>query len=124
MPLDFLDFDYSEDEEGTATWDAVASVPAPRLPELEREIVALLVWAHGEFGSLRGPIEAGGLWDYDLQCERDGQPLLALSYAPTARCLEPRPQAAAHESVTLTLSLSGGPAFAEAFAARFGLACG
>ncbi|HQQ70398.1 MAG TPA: hypothetical protein PLL92_08825 [Alicycliphilus sp.] len=122
MQLDFLDFDYSEDAEGTATWDAVANVPAARLPELEREIVTLLAWAHEEFGPLRGPVETGGLWDYDLQCERDGQPLLALSYAPPARHLEPRPKVSPQEHVTLTLSLSGGPAFAEAFATRFGLA--
>ena len=120
MQLEFLDFDYSEDEEGTATWDAVASVPATRLPQLEQEILALLAWAHEEFGPLRGPVETGGLWDYDLQCERDGRPLLALSYAPKIGHLEPRPQPLQHEHVTLTLSLSGGPAFAEAFAARFG----
>ncbi|MBS0506376.1 MAG: hypothetical protein JSR53_03230 [Proteobacteria bacterium] len=120
MQLEFLDFDYSEDEEGTATWDAVASVPAARLPRLEQEIVTLLDWAHEEFGPLRGPVETGGLWDYDLQCECDGQPLLALSYAPETGHLEPRPPSWPHEHVTLTLSLSGGPAFAQAFAARFG----
>ena len=30
MTLDYLDFDYSEDEEGTGTWDAMASVKAER----------------------------------------------------------------------------------------------
>ena len=120
MQLEFLDFDYSEDEEGTATWDAVASVPAHRLHALEGEIAAVLAWAHEEFGLLRGPVESGGLWDYDLQCERDGQPLLALIYAAEGQHLLPRPRALANERVTLTLSLSGGPAFAEAFAARFG----
>ncbi|WP_288013827.1 hypothetical protein, partial [Diaphorobacter sp.] len=80
MTLHFLDFDYSEDEEGTGTWDAMASVPTDRLPELLAEITALLDWAHTEFGALRGPVETGGLWDYDLQCERDGLPLLALGF--------------------------------------------
>ena len=34
MPFDYLDFDYSEDDEGTASWDALASVTAERLPAL------------------------------------------------------------------------------------------
>lgn len=122
MTLHFLDFDYSEDEEGTATWDAVASVPTARLPELLAEITALLHWAHTEFGALRGPVETGGLWDYDLQCERDGLPLLALGFDIHERQIHPRPQSQPQAWVTLTLSLSGGPAFAAAFVDRFGAA--
>lgn len=120
MTLHFLDFDYSEDEEGTATWDAVASVPTDRLPELLEEITALLDWAHTEFGALRGPVETGGLWDYDLQCERDGLPLLALGFDIHERQIHPRPQSQPQAWVTLTLTLSGGPAFAAAFVDRFG----
>lgn len=122
MTLHFLDFDYSEDEEGTATWDAVASVPTARLPELLAEITVLLDWAHTEFGALRGPVETGGLWDYDLQCERDGLPLLALGFDIHERQIHPRPQSQPQAWVTLTLSLSGGPAFAAAFVDRFGAA--
>lgn len=120
MTLHFLDFDYSEDEEGTGTWDAMASVPTDRLPELLAEITALLDWAHTEFGALRGPVETGGLWDYDLQCERDGLPLLALGFDSHERQIHPRPQSQPQAWVTLTLSLSGGPAFAAAFVDRFG----
>ena len=120
MTLHFLDFDYSEDEDGTATWDAVASEPTDRLPELLAEITALLDWAHTEFGALRGPVETGGLWDYDLQCERDGLPLLALGFDIHERQIHPRPQSQPQAWVTLTLSLSGGPAFAAAFVDRFG----
>lgn len=120
MTLHFLDFDYSEDEEGTGTWDAMASVPTERLPELLAEITALLDWAHAEFGALRGPVETGGLWDYDLQCERDGLPLLALGFDIHERQIHPRPQSQPQAWVTLTLSLSGGPAFAAAFVDRFG----
>ena len=120
MNLQFLDFDYSEDEEGTGTWDAMASVPTDRLPELLAEITALLDWAHAEFGALRGPVETGGLWDYDLQCERDGLPLLALQFDIHERQIHPRPQSQSQAWVTLTLSLSGGPAFAAAFVDRFG----
>ena len=42
MALDYLDFDYSEDDEGTATWDALASVTAERLPALTAEVEQLL----------------------------------------------------------------------------------
>ena len=119
MTLHFLDFDYSEDEEGTATWDAVASVPTDRLPELLAEITALLDWAHTEFGALRGPVETGGLWDYDLQCERDGQPLVELRLDPQTGRIAAPTDLAAGQALTLNLSLSGSGAFAEAFAARF-----
>ena len=93
-----------------------------RLPELLAEITALLDWAHTKFGALRGPVETGGLWDYDLQCERDGLPLLALGFDIHERQIHPRPQSQPQAWVTLTLSLSGGPAFAAAFVDRFGAA--
>lgn len=121
MSLHFLDFDYSEDEEGTATWDAVANVPAERLSDLLLEITTLLAWAEAEFGQLRGPVESGGLWNYDLQCERHGHALQTVHYAPDARQLQPSPTALSGERVTLCLSLSGGPVFADAARARFSL---
>ena len=34
MALDYLDFDYSEDAEGTGTWDAMACVQPQRLGAL------------------------------------------------------------------------------------------
>lgn len=121
MPLHFLDFDYSEDEEGTSTWDAVANVPMERLQDLQREVSTVLAWADAEFGPLRGPMESGCLWNYDLQCERLGHPLQALHYDPDTRLLQPSPHASPGERVGLSLSLSGGPVFADAFRARFGL---
>lgn len=121
MRLHFLDFDYSEDDEGTATWDAVACVPAERLPELEAEITSVLAWADEEFHTRRGPVELDGLWDYDLQCERAGAPLMALSYWPDGRPMLPPLQLKPGEQVTLTLSLSGAPAFAQAFTEYFDL---
>jgi len=119
MPLQYLDFDYSEDEEGTSTWDAIANVAAAHLPDLRRELAAVLAWATTEFGPLQGPVEAGGLWDYDLQCERQGHPLQALHYDPETGQLQPAPDASPGERLTLCLSLSGKPAFADAFRVRF-----
>ena len=40
MALDYLDFEYSEDEDGNGTWDAMASVPAPRWGALLDEVAA------------------------------------------------------------------------------------
>ena len=66
MTLDYLDFDYSEDDEGTGCWDAMASVPATRVPALAAEVEQLLAWAHRRFKGRRGPIEEGGDWDLSL----------------------------------------------------------
>ena len=121
MALHFLEFDYSEDNEGTCTWDALASATAERLPELLREITALLAWACAEFGEQRGSLDDGGLWDYDLQCERGDHALQPLAYDPGAHLLRAPPSVQAGERVTLSLSISGTPAFAAPFAERFGL---
>ncbi|WP_312307377.1 hypothetical protein, partial [Pulveribacter sp.] len=121
MALHFLDFDYSEAEDGVATWDAIASVPEARRQELAQEVHSILAWAWTEFGALHGPHEEGGLWQYDLQCERRGQPLQELRYDGACGELVPALQAGSDGRVTLTLSISGLPAFAEAFAAHFGL---
>lgn len=78
MALDYLEFDYSEDEEGTGTWDAMASVKAERVPELAGEIEALLRWASQKFAGRQGALEDGNDWDYDLQAQDDdGEPLSA-----------------------------------------------
>lgn len=121
MALHFLDFDYSEDEDGLGTWDAMASVPARRLGELVAELESILAWAHATFGEQLGPQEEGGLWDYDLQCEQAGQPLRELRFAPQQARLVPPLVLGDGERVTLNFSLSGAPAFGQAFTARFGV---
>lgn len=121
MALQLLDFDYSEAEDGVATWDAIASVPAARLQELAQEVQSILAWACAEFGALYGPHEEGGLWQYDLQCERPGQPLQEVRFDAARGALVPALQAGSDGRSTVTLSVSGLPAFAEAFAARFEL---
>lgn len=78
MALDYLEFDYSEDEEGTGTWDAMASVKVERVPALAGEIEAPLRWASQKFAGRQGALEDGNDWDYDLQAQDDdGQPLSA-----------------------------------------------
>lgn len=119
MTLHFLDLDYSEDADGIATWDAMACVQPGRLPALLAEVESILGWALANFAAEQGPHEDGGLWQYDLQCERDGQPLVELRLDPQTGRIAAPTDLAAGQALTLNLSLSGSGAFAEAFAARF-----
>ncbi|GGH49572.1 hypothetical protein GCM10010975_01990 [Comamonas phosphati] len=123
MALDYLDFDYSEDEEGTGTWDAMASVSAARLPALAAEIEQLLRWASRDFTGRQGAVDEGGHWDgdwdYDLQAHDDaGRPLSARFDAASGRLAL---EASATGRTTVTLSLSGGSWFGEALRSAFEL---
>ncbi|WP_027995814.1 hypothetical protein [Simplicispira psychrophila] len=94
--LHYLDFDYSEDAAGCGTWDAMASVRPAQMDALLAEVALVLHWAQGEFADGHGPLDDGGEWDHDLQ--------------------------EAHEAgrYTLTLTISGTPAFGAAWHAQFG----
>lgn len=117
MPLDYLDFDYSEDDEGTATWDALASVTSERLPALTAEVEQLLHWASHRFAGRRGPIEEGGDWDFDLYAQQDdGQPM-AIDFDTATGRLELA--AAPGQRITLGLTLSASTAFSEALRRRY-----
>lgn len=100
MELQYLDFDVSDDDSGCASFDAMASVLPARLPALQAEIDAVLQWAAAAFGPA-GTLEDAGEWDYDLQ-----------------RVAEP----GSEPRITLTLTLSGSPAFCAALRERFGIA--
>lgn len=119
MALDYLEFDYSEDEEGTGTWDAMASVKAERVPALAGEIEALLRWASQKFAGRQGALEDGNDWDYDLQAQDDdGQPLSA-RFDRAAGKLEL--QASATGRTTVSLCLSGSTQFGDALRQAFDL---
>ena len=93
--LQYLDFDYSEDDDGCGTWDAMASVWPAQVDALLAEVALVLDWAHREFPGGDDPLDEGGEWDHDvLSIEEDGR----------------------H---TLTLTISGTPAFGAAWRARF-----
>ncbi|QXZ10321.1 hypothetical protein KUF54_03445 [Comamonas sp. Y33R10-2] len=119
MALDYLEFDYSEDEEGTGTWDAMASVKAERVPALAAEIEAVLRWASHKFVGRQGSIEEGFDWDYDLQAQDDeGEPLDArFDKAQSKLTL----QASATGRTTVNLAVSGSVHFADALRERFEL---
>ena len=119
MTLDYLDFELSDDDEGTVTWDAMASVAAERVPALAAEIEQVLRWANRQFAGHQAALDEGGDWDYDLQAQDDaGQPLNAHFDASTARLQ----LSAAHQGrTTVSLSLSGSPQFGQALQEKFGL---
>lgn len=121
MELHYLDFDYSEDDEGTGTWDAMASVTPAHLPALLAELEQVLAWAHRAFGGRRGPIDEGGDWDYDLQALHEGAAPDQWHYDEAQQTLVRQAGDAGQARHTLTLSLSGSPAFGAALRARFGM---
>jgi hypothetical protein len=95
MELHYLVFDFSDEESGRGSFDAMASVAAGRLPALRGEIDSVLEWAHRTFGPATQSHDEGD-WGYELQEEAE----------PDAR-------------TTLTLTLVGSPAFCEAFRQEF-----
>ena len=97
--LRYLDFDYSEDTEGHGTFDAMASTPPHKTPEVRAEIARVLAWAEATFPDARGPLEEGAMWDYDLQETQEDEPRFD----------------------TLTFSLSGTEDFCAALREQFAL---
>ena len=102
MALNYLDFDFSEDELGWGNFDAMASVSLRQRPALQAELAQVLHWAHATFPRQRAPLEDGGEWDYDLQEQPGTRPTDSTWH-------------------TLTLSLSGTPQFCDAFKRQFEL---
>ena len=118
--LDYLIFDYSEDEEGSATWDAMATVAAERWPDLKQEVLQVLEWAEQQFPQQRGPLDEGASWDYDLTLSSgNGDPIdLRVQHQPLQLLHAPLP---AGTQLTLTLTLTGRSAFADALFHAFEL---
>lgn len=118
MTLDYLIFDYSEDDEGTATWDAMATVRADRFAELQAEVLQVLCWADQQFPNQRGAIDEGATWDFDLSARTEALGEWSLEADIPARALR---HATLHpdQVVTLTLTLTGRGTFAESFVEAF-----
>lgn len=120
MELHCLDFDFSDEESGRGSFDAMASVLAPRVPALLAEISSVLRWAAQTFGPA-GALQGDGEWDFDLSgiAEPDA-PLEVTCHERTGEVLlSPAPSGQA--LTTLTFTLSGSQAFCEAFRAEFGV---
>jgi hypothetical protein len=114
MQLDWLDFDYSEDDQGHGSFDAMASAAPAQWPALQAEVLRVLGWADASFGPAQ-PLDDGGEWDFELQGVREVATTLAVQWQPGADALQLQAGATGEPRVTLSLTLTGTPAFCDAF---------
>ena len=121
MQLDYLSFDYSEDTDGTGTFEAMASVWPEQVPAMHAEIVRVLAWAHQAFPGTRGPVSEGGDWDYDLHGVREFTVPEQIGYDAAARQLVVQAGPPAKPRHTVTLLISARDEFCAAFMQAFGL---
>ena len=70
---------------------------------------------------MRAPLDDGGDWDFELQGVQEVPSPVAIDYDEAAGRLELRPGAPGAPRTTLSLTLSGTPAFCEAFRRAFAL---
>lgn len=123
MDLQFLEFDCSEEADGDGSFDALASVAAPRLAALHAEIARVLGWAHDAFPGACAPPEDGGTWHYDLAGRRETTVEQRIAFDPaTGRIAAEDTGAAPGVRHTVSLSIAGDAAFCAAFRDAFGLA--
>jgi hypothetical protein len=124
MNLQLLDFDCSEDAEGVVCWDALAQPAQTYHTKLLAEVSEVLTWCHQFDAQGPGPLEDGASWDFDLHVTLHGNndPALqtAIQFDPFTGHVHLHPEAA-QQVMTLSLSISGSPAFSLAFREQFGL---
>ena len=121
MSLQYLDFDYSEDDHGHGSFEAMASVPASRVAALHAEIAQVLDWAHATFAGQRAPLEEGGEWDYLLDAQLEWTAPASLTYDEVTRRFSSHAGSAAEPRHAVTVSISGSAQFCDALRDRFGL---
>lgn len=121
MALSYLDFDYSEDADGTGTFDAMASAAPAQMASLQAEIQAVLGWAHAHFPGACGPSEEGGEWQYDLQGVQEVSTPLSLDFDALTGDIRTAPGPSMPPRTTLTLSISGHAQFCTALREAFGI---
>lgn len=119
MQLHYLDFDFSDEESGRGSFDAMASVVPGRLPALLGEISAVLAWARRTFGPA-GALQDEGEWDYELQAVAEPDTPLQVAFDERSGEVSLPPAASQAARTTVTLTLSGSRAFCEALRDAFG----
>lgn len=117
MELQYLDFDWSDEDSGRGSFDAMASVLPQRVPALLGEVEAVLRWAHAGFGA-PGALDDGAAWDYALDAVAEPGAPLAIAYDAARGEVS---LAAASQRVTLTLTLAGSERFCDALRDAFGI---
>ena len=107
-------------------WDALAQPDPAFIPALLQEVVQVLVWAHHFDNQGPGPLENGANWDFDLQVtllpKGQAPKVVAPRFVPSTGQLSLVPQPQADQRMALSLTLSGTPAFVQAFCEQFDLA--
>lgn len=121
MALRFLDFDYSEDDAGNGVFDAMAAVWPDQLAALQAEISTVLAWAHSQFADGHGPLDEGGEWDYDLTGTEEVSTPQTLVFNTETQRLHNTPGQPGRTRHTLSLSISGTPAFCAGLREQFAL---
>ena len=88
--MHYLTFDLSDDTEGVATLDAMASTSAEQHPAVMAEVQQVLDWAWHRFPHTHGPVEDGMDWDHDLQVsvEEGGWHTVTLTLGASQRFVE------------------------------------
>ena len=119
VPLHYLEFDSSEDAQGHGSFDAMAAAAPAQLGALQAEVARVLDWAHGQFG-VPAALDEGGEWDFELQGVREVATTLQVHWRPGAG-LELQPGPTGEPRVTISLTLTGTPAFCDALRAAFAL---
>ena len=119
MELHYLDFEFSDEDAGHGSFDAMASVVPHRLPPLLEEVAAVLRWAHAAFGA-PAALEDGGDWDFDLHAIAEPDRPLAVRYDAATSEVD-LAGAGAAARVTLTLTLGGTSVFCRALREAFPL---
>lgn len=96
-PLRTLTLDLTDSSDDVLTLEAMASTREAQHADVMEEVDGVMEWARREFAGRQGPVEEGYAWDDELliQRETDGW-------------------------ITVTLTLSASPEFAQAFMAAFG----
>jgi hypothetical protein len=117
MKLEYLLFDFTDDESGSCSFDAMASVLPAHLPGLLAEVGAVLGWAHRGFGAPAAAPDAGE-WDFELQALGADDAPLEIAYEIAGGILFSRPPATAGR-VTLALAISGSRQFCSALREAF-----
>ena len=94
--MDYLTFDFSDGSDDVVSFEAMASTREAEHAAVMAEVSAVLAWAQAEFAGRQGPVEEGNAWDHELLVQHE-----------------------AGGWITVTLSFSASPEFAEAFQATF-----
>jgi hypothetical protein len=121
MDLQFLEFDCSEDAEGVACWDALAQPAARHTQALLHEVEQMLNWAHRWSPRKPGALEDGADWDFALNLQSN-MVSIQVHWNTLTHTLFLSPAPSACDAGTLSLSISGAPAFSAAFREHWNVA--